>query len=57
MILFLICIFLEVSDLMAERKETMTDLGETRLILKILQDWWMKRQEREREILSKDTKS
>lgn len=57
MILFLICIFLEVSDLMAERKETMTDLGETRLILKILQDWWMKRQEREKEILSKDTKS
>lgn len=57
MILFLICFFLEVSDLMAERKETMTDLGETRLILKILQDWWMKRQEREIEILSKDTKS
>lgn len=36
---FLFCFFLEVSDLMAERKETMTDLGETRLILKILQDW------------------
>lgn len=50
-------LILEVSHRMAKRNETMTNLGETRLILKILLDWWMNEKEKKKkkkEILSKD---
>lgn len=48
-------LILEVSHRMAKRNETMTNLGETRLILKILLDWWMNEKEKKKKkILSKD---